>query len=440
MQLQQIALKNAYVSPIAKPRANTLSRFVSSGKTIKLLNIGLAFVLALSFAMDASANERDKLKRIHDRLAGVPPTPAVLEDMVNATDLDAAADIAMQNPSFYNVTLKNFATPWTNEAQSVFEPLNDYSATVIGMIRDGVDFRQVLYGDIIYTGSDIAGYSHSNNTLYENLENSNADLSNPAVLVARTQSELPGGLPAEATAGVMTTRAASRAYYIDGTNRAMFRFTLLNHLCYDMEQLKDNTRTADRIRQDVSRSPGGDSRLFFSNCLACHAGMDPMAQAFAYYEWVYKDANPDTEDNPDIGRLGYTPGTVQPKYHINATTFKGGYITTDHHWSNYWRKGSNAWLGWETPPSDTRITVDANGVTHGTGAQTLGMELAHSDAFARCQVKKVFKAVCLRSPDNREDEAAKGGNGEFESIVTSFKTNYNMKDAFKRAAIYCSAE
>lgn len=275
----------------------------------RLITLGLALAIGLLSSPLANANQRDQFKRIHDRLAGVPPTPQDMNDMITAGTPEAAADIAMQNPNFYNVTLKNFATPWTNEAQSVFEPLNDYSATVIGMIRDGLDFRQVLYGDIIYTGSNIADYSHTNNTLYENLENSNADLSSTAILVRRAQSEIAGPLFArpEATAGVMTSRAAARAFFIDGTNRAMFRFTMLNHLCYDMEQIKDNTRTADRVRQDVSRSPGGDSRLFLTNCLGCHAGMDPLVQAFANYEWAYKDDDPNTEDDPDIGQLAYTP-------------------------------------------------------------------------------------------------------------------------------------
>ena len=65
----------------------------------------------------------------------------------------------------------------------------------------------------------------------------------------------------------------------------MFRFTLLNHLCRDMEQMHDTTRPPDRIRQDVTRSPGGDSSVFLNNCIGCHSGMDPMAQAFAYYDF-----------------------------------------------------------------------------------------------------------------------------------------------------------
>ena len=142
-------------------------------------------------------------------------------------------------------------------------------------------------------------------------------------------------LPA-ATAGVMTTRAAAEAFFMAGTNRAMFRFTLLNHLCNDLEQVKDISLSPDRIRQDISRSPGGDSRIFMNSCAGCHTGMDPMAQAFAYYNY-------DTAS----GSIQYTPGTVQPKYHINANTFKYGYVTPDDHWDNYWRSGTEcpAWMG-----------------------------------------------------------------------------------------------
>ena len=41
-----------------------------------------------------------------------------------------AAYTAMQDRAFYDVTLKNFAMPWTNRDQTVFAPLNDYVATV----------------------------------------------------------------------------------------------------------------------------------------------------------------------------------------------------------------------------------------------------------------------------------------------------------------------
>ena len=132
------------------------------------------------------ADSRAQARRIHDRLAGVPPTAAVLDDM--AADVAAgravdAAYTAMENRSFYDVTLKNFATPWTNREQTVFAPLNDYVATVIGMVRDDVPFNSCSRTDILYIGSGagLPAYSPSNNDHYAALESSGVDLKTPLV-------------------------------------------------------------------------------------------------------------------------------------------------------------------------------------------------------------------------------------------------------------------
>src|SRR5690606_18589236 len=96
-------------------------------------------------------------------------------------------------------------------------------------------------GDILYVGGDGApAYSSSNNNLYEYLENNDLNLGDPAVLKKSTQSAHTS-LPTAATAGVMTTRAAAQAFFIAGTNRAMFRFTLMAHMCKDLEQVHDTT-------------------------------------------------------------------------------------------------------------------------------------------------------------------------------------------------------
>lgn len=380
--------------------------------------------LACVYGLTAHAGGREQAKRIHDRLAGVPPTASVLtqmETLVNTGDSIGAAYVAMDNTAFYNVTLKNFVTPWTNRDQTVFMPLNDYTATVIGMVRDQKDFRQVLYGNILYVGAGNLGlpaYSMSDNAHYEMLENSGASLK--TALVETTQSALTDLSP-NATAGVLTTRAGARAFFYAGTNRAMLRFTLMNHLCNDLEQVKDTSRPPDRIRQDVARSPGGDSRIFLNNCIGCHSGMDPLAQAFAYYEWQYDAA---TDNEGDKGKLIYTPNQVQPKYRINIDNFRPGYVTTSDRWDNYWRKGINAALGW-----DNSLTGSGN------GAKSLGMELAHSDAFAQCHVKKVFKTVCLRSPVDTADRA------QISRMTLSFKSRgYNLKQVFAEAASYCKGD
>ena len=119
----------------------------------RLLPMMLIALLGTSIASNAVAGPREQAKRIHDRLAGVPPTEAVLASMEadiaggqGGTALDAAYT-AMDNPGFYNVTLKNWAMPWTNRDENSFAPLNDYVATVIGMIRDDVPFNTLLSAD-----------------------------------------------------------------------------------------------------------------------------------------------------------------------------------------------------------------------------------------------------------------------------------------------------
>jgi len=389
-----------------------------------LLRKTVAVTMALAtFAFtqhEAVAGNREQAQRMYDRLTGTPPSPEMLTMLEQYLTTHNAVQTALyiidntadpRSSNFYSVTLKNFATPWTNRDRNVFAPLNDYTATVIGMVRDNKDFRRVLWDDILYVGNiGSPAYSNTDNRHYEALESGNMDLR--AVLVERTQSSL-NGLPSGATAGIITSRAAAQAFFIDGTNRAMFRFTLLNHLCRDMEQVHDTTRPPDRIRQDVTRSPGGDSSVFLNNCIGCHNGMDPMAQAFAYYDF-----------DENLGRLVYTPGQVQPKYLINSDNFKPGYVTPNDEWENRWRlPGLNKAIGWSSSLPGK-----------GAGAKSLGQELANTDAFAQCQVEKVFRTVCLRSPSDAADHSKVG------PLAASFKTNGNLKQVFAETAAYCAKD
>src|SRR6195256_3199298 len=247
-----------------------------------------AVLLLTQLGISAHAGPNEQAKRIYERIAGEPPAPTVLSQMATAitaspgqTGLLAAAAIATSAPSFYNVTLKNLVIPWTNRDQTVFAPFNDYAATVIGMTRDDVAFNTALSDDILYivNAPGLPAPSAANNNHYATAEMNSVDLS---TRLQRTTQSATYGTPVQATAGLISTRGAASAFFINGTNRAMFRFTMINHLCHDMETVMDTTRPADRIRQDVARSPGADSRVFLNNCVGCHSGMDPMAQAFAY--------------------------------------------------------------------------------------------------------------------------------------------------------------
>ena len=137
--------------------------------------------------------------------------------------------------------------------------------------------------------------------------------------------------------------------------------------------------------------------------------MDPMTGAFAYYDFDDQSQS-----------IRYTPGAVQAKYYNNEENFPPGFRTTDDSWVNYWREGQNQFLGWD-------ITLPGSG----NGAKSMGLELGNSDAFASCQVKKVFRAVCLRAPEDVLDR------NKVDDMITTFKTGYSMKQTFAETADYC---
>ncbi|HTV76772.1 MAG TPA: hypothetical protein VMF03_00835 [Steroidobacteraceae bacterium] len=379
-------------------------------------------LLAMQVAPPALAGQEEQARRIYERLAGVPPSATVLNMMVTAIQaqpgnagLVAAAAIATDPkyaPDFYDATLKEFINPWTNRNQSAFVPFNDYTATVIGMIRDDVPFNTVLSANILYTvnappGVSLPPPSPANNDHYATAEADGVDFANYLVQTTQTAAY---GTPPQAVAGVWTTRAGAAAYFVLGTNRAQFRFTMLNYLCHDMQTVMDNTRPSDRVRQDVARSPGGDSRVFLNNCAGCHTGMDPMAQAFAYYDF-----------STTTNQLVYTQGQVQPKYVKNPQNFPWGFVTPDDTWSNRWRTGPNADLGW-----------DPNLPGSGEGAASLGQELENTTAFANCQVVKVFQQVCLHTPLSLADQ------GTVATIQASFQNGYDLKQVFQQTAASCA--
>jgi hypothetical protein len=402
-------------------------RHAATPRLVKLALAATAYAGALALFganADAQVVNANQATRIYNRIAGIPPTAAELAQMVGQSPT-AAALIATNDPKFLNDTIRNMAAPWTNRNQSVFVPLNDYTATVIGMVRDNVPFNTVLSADILYIGDGQSGegsYSPANNNMYQTLDDNNVDLS--VHLKATSQSAVTG-IPSAATAGVITTRGAASAFFVNGTNRAMFRFTMINHLCNDLPTVMDTTRPPDRIRQDVTRSPGGVSTLFLTNCIGCHSGMDPMAQAFAYYDFSYPASEIGATAWP-IGQIVYTAGQTQPKYHINNTNFPQGFNTPDDTWNNRWRTGPNQVLGWS--PSGTGT---------GSGAKSLGQELESSAAFNTCQVTRIFKTVCYRAPATANNNNTSDAN-EINTLVQTFQSsNYSLRQVFAQAAAYC---
>jgi len=389
------------------------SRLARASAAGALATLAMISVLASPQGWAQTLTAQQQAVLLHTRLTGVPPSAANLTQMAtfitNGQGAQAAA-IATSQPQFYNVTLRNLFAAESNRDQSVFVPLNDYTVTAIGMVHDNVPYNTALTADLLYTlKGSLPGVKPTDNAHYQAADANAVDIS--ANLVATTQTAAYG-YPAAAVAGLMTTRAGAIQHFDAGTNRRGYSIIIANQTCHAMEQITDTSLPSDRVRQDVAASPGGDSRVRLQSCLGCHSHMDPMAGAFAYYDF----------DETKM-QLMYTPGTVQPKYFINASNNPSGYVTVDDSWESRMRLGG----------ADTKIfNFDPNLPGKGNGAASFGQEIAGSDAFATCQVQKAFKAVCLRAPASDKDGT------EIAALTSSFKSGYNFKQVFAQAALYCT--
>src|SRR5580765_886139 len=141
-------------------RTNTAQ--VVSARARRAAVAGALLLTALA-ASPLHAGPNEQARRIYERIAGAPPSAAELASMASTIQsgcsgscapgdpvLVTAAQTATSAATFYNVTLKNMVIPWTNRDQTVFAPLNDYAATVIGMVRDNVPFNTALSADLLY--------------------------------------------------------------------------------------------------------------------------------------------------------------------------------------------------------------------------------------------------------------------------------------------------
>lgn len=358
----------------------------------------------------AQMTPRQIANQMHNRLTGSPAKADVLmqmETLISQGRAEEAARIALNHRNFINVVVKNWVKPWSNRERSQRVELNDYVATIMGVIRDDLSFDRVLYDDLIYTlnwsyenGTRVP-YDSSRNDHYSGAETEGVDIK--ASLVRQTQSTVTG-IPSAATSGVITTGASARAFFSAGTNRRVNRFTFINYLCNDYEDLHDTTIPDYRVRRDVERNPGGDFRRYKNSCVGCHAGQDALGGAYAYY-------------NMAENRLVYTPGIVTDK--INKfINFKDGHTTIDDSWINLWVAGANSRLGWK-------------GTTAGNGAKEINRMFARSHAFAQCMARKVYKLVCTKDPQTTEEK------NFVEQQALNFETGYNMKSLFAKTTVGC---
>ena len=89
----------------------------------RALAVAMALLPALQPLAPALAGPNEQAERLFGRITGSVPSPSVLTQMasdISANNAIGAAQLAMQDPGFYNVTLRNFAAPARDRQQEIF--------------------------------------------------------------------------------------------------------------------------------------------------------------------------------------------------------------------------------------------------------------------------------------------------------------------------------
>ncbi len=403
----------------------------------------LTCVLFASLGQQASAQDysaRGNAQWMLERLTGVkwPADTALIDQMaqkISSGDAKAAADIALAQPQFLNVTVKQLALQMSTHDENVLAQFNDFVASLMGVTRDNTDARELLYGNFYYRGdpakvtltaSDVsADIVNSNKHYIELAGRSDIDLGQSLLRVDGQVISGPGGavVANPDPAGILTSRSFLGSHTIMGTNRRMIEYTFREFMCVKMAEWSDTGASDIRIGRDISRAPAGDTNKFQSSCKGCHTQMDGFRGAFA--KWDFRG------DVNGTGFSGYVGTSVIPNGEVdgqvskkmNRPTFieySGGYVTKDDSWINNARRPANA----------TRFGWGAD-VEGGNGANAFGRLIAGSARFTQCMAKRVWASVCKYELPSDEAETL------YVSLGLAFATNgFKFKDLYRTVAAH----
>lgn len=379
------------------------------------------------------SENRNKAKELYQRLAGVKisidaPVLKQMEAQIASGNWMAAAELATEEPNFYNLVVRDFAVKMSNREETVKAPLNDMAASFIGVTRDDLDARTLLNGNFYYKAG--AGYALipsdtkndilSSNRHYEQLEAEGYDISKALVRVNGQKLVSSSGAVVDNPdpAGVLTSRAFMQAHADAGTNRRLVEFTFQQFLCSPIEQWADANVSDAFIGRDVDRYPGGSNEKYQTTCKSCHAPMDAMRGAFARYDFAdnlikYTAFYPNGRDPASMAQM---PLGFVEKINHNFDVFDKGHEITNTSWVNQTNRGTNALqFGWR-------------GDLSGSGVKAFGTMIGNSEAFAGCMTRRVYESLCRRPPADFEMPMIQAVAKDFEA------GGYKLKWLFQRIA------
>lgn len=390
--------------------------------------------------------QRIKAQDIFQRITGIktPIYDPILTQMVerlNANDPVGAAALATNDFRFINITVRDFASKMSNRAETINVPMNDFTATVMGVVRDDISAQKLLTDNITYQIDPLKAAVPStlitdilkSNSHYESADTQRVDFSQVLTRFDKSgqplkQKVFDGRLAQDmpTPAGLLTSRGWLAAHAIAGTNRRLVEFSLREFLCTPLENVADSSGPDNVVARDIDRFPGGSHAKFTTTCRACHTIMDGLRPAFGYItfnsEYVmhsYTSPAVATQAMEDNGLGMYkSPAAgasyIAHKLNRNEEVFPGGRITVDDNWVNNAVFGANtAYFAWKS--------------TSGKGITAYGKMLSESRQFPICMAKRVYTQVCKREPASTEMDMINAAATEFSTT-----RNYNLKFLFQK--------
>lgn len=400
------------------------------------LFILFAFLLSNMVLSTVQAQDRSpkgQAQWMLEHLTGVkwPADAPILTSMtsrISSGDVAGAAELAIQQPQFLNVMVKQMALKMSTREETIRLSFNDFAASFIGVARDGTDARELLYGNFYYMAnpvqvsgipSDLNADILRSNKHYDALAKANVDYG--AVLMRVNGQMLATGdkdstsvIPSGDPAGVLTSRTWLLAHATAGTNRRLVEYTFREFMCVALSEWADTQAPDIRVGRDIDRMPGNINSKYETSCKGCHAVQDAFRGAFAKWDW-----------NSGNGVAEYKVSGVATKMNQNNKVYPQGFVTTDDSWLNHARRGSNANLFGFRGLAPDAIGTDVSG----RGANSFGRLVANSQRFSQCMAQHVFQNVCQHALSDSDAQAL------YMSLGKSFENyGYNLKKLFELVA------
>lgn len=408
---------------------------------------------------DADAKFRKRAMMIYNRIAGVkvPTTSPIIDQMlplVRSGDVVGAAAIVTDEPTFYNVTVRDFAARISNREKSINVPLNDFIATIVGVVRDDLSAQKLLTEDMVYVGNtqdpvnlpvpnDLTDDHIMSNNHYEAIDKGKYDL---AKVLIRTNQKIYSSKDkavrnlGDDAAGLFTTRQWQAAHSIAGTQRRPVQMAFEDFLCSPLEKIADASGPDDVVGADIDRFPGGSHSKYTTTCRGCHTIMDGFRPAFSKWtfsrnfakhadfttRFVKMNANDDENNSMgmEMNPVGFTvkvnknTDVYQDACRVSETGTQTpdsiGCLIKSEKWVNNANRGANA----------QRFKFTR---TEGKTLRDFGRLIVESPKFASCMAERVFKSVCNRAPQSLDMKLIESAADEF--IKTQ---GYSLKYLFQR--------